>query len=246
MASPVLPLRVFGHYLPADLTEAVARDTRVPLLGENWFVAGVVWGVTIAVLTFVLFGSVFFAGAPQSDPAAARVVLIVSVLVGLISGFAGLGVHRRLRSNQQHTPRNLSPELHRAVALHRLMAAGLLLLLGLSGLWHAWLFAPLTRALGVLAFGSALGLGFLALPAALALFTGQSRGFTHAARMLDRALLLGIGLVAALIAVPPVANAQPGAVFLGLTQALSLLALPWVAAMMAAARIHSLYATYGR
>jgi hypothetical protein len=64
--------------------------------------------------------------------------------------------------------------------------------------------------------------------------------------MLDRALLLGIGLVAALIAVPPVANAQPGAVFLGLTQALSLLALPWVAAMMAAARIHSLYATYGR
>lgn len=246
MTSPVTPLRIFGHALPADLTNAVARNTHVPLLGEGWFVAGVVWGGTVAALTFVLFGSAFFTGAPHSDPAAARMVLGAALLLGLISGLAGLGVYRTYRRSQQRTPAGPSPDLHRAVALHRRMVAGLLLLLGLSGLWHAWLFAPLTRALGVLAFGLALGLGFLALPSALALFTGQSKAFTRAARRIDRMLWLGIGLVAALIAVPPIATAQSGAFFLGLTQALSLLALPWVAAMLAAGRIHSLHAQVGR
>ena len=46
-------------------------------------------------------------------------------------------------------------------------AAALLLLLGLSGLWHAWLFGPLTRVLGLVTFSLALGLGFRSLPALL-------------------------------------------------------------------------------
>lgn len=125
------------------------------------------------------------------------------------------------------------------------MTAGLLWLLGLSGLWHAWLFAPLTRVLGVVTFSLALGLGFIALPRMLALLGGQSTAFTRAVRRLDRALVLGIGLVAALIVVPPIANAESGAFFLALTQVLGLLTLPWVATMLAAARIHSLHATVG-
>lgn len=231
--------RVFGHSLPADLTEAVARNTHVPLLGEGWFVAVFVWGGSVAAVTFVFFGSVFFSGMPHANPAAVGMALTASLLVGLISGLAGLVVDRRLRRSRQPAPGGSPAALHRAVALHRRLAAGLLMLLGLAGLWHAWLFSPVSRALGSLAFVMALSLGFVALPSLLALLTGQSQRFGRAARTLDRLLLLGIGLVGALIAVPPVARAEPGAFFLLLTQALGLLALPWVASLLAAARIHS-------
>ncbi len=42
-----------------------------------------------------------------------------------------------------------------------------------------------------------------------------------------------------LTAAPPIARAEPGAFFLLLSQVLGLIALPWVAPMLAAARIHS-------
>ncbi len=235
--------RVFGHSLPADLTEAVARNTHVPLLGEGWFVAVFVWGGSVAAVTFVFFGSVFFSGMPHANPAAVGMALMASLLVGLLSGLAGLVVDRRLRRSRM--PGGPASELHRAVALQRRLAAGLLMLLGLAGLWHAWLFSPATRILGSLSFAMALSLGFVALPSLLALTTGQSRRFGRAARTLDRLLLLGIGLVGALIAVPPVARAEPGAFFLLLTQALGLLVLPWVASLLAAARIHSRIAGRG-
>jgi hypothetical protein len=231
--------RIFGHSLPADLTDAVGRNTHVPLLGEGWFVAVFVWGGSVAAITFVLFGSVFFAGMPHADPAAVGRALTASLFVGLISGLAGLVVDRRLRRSRQPAPAGSPAELHRAVALHRRLAAGLLALLGLAGLWHAWLFSPATAALGSLAFVMALSLGFVALPSLLALLTGQPQRFGRAARALDRLLLLGIGLTGLLIAVPPVARAEPGAFFLLLTQALGLLVLPWVAPLLAAARIHS-------
>ena len=229
--------RIFGHALPADLIAAVARNTHVPLLGEGWFVAVFVWGGAVAAFMFVFFGSVFFSGMPHSDPTAVRVVLVASLLVGLISGLAGLVVYRRLRHSR--TPGGTEADLHRAVALHRRLVAGLLLLLGLAGLWHAWLFSPTTRALGSLAFIMALALGFVALPSLLALASGQSRRFGRVARVPDRLLLLGIGLTGLLVAAPPVARAEPGAFFLLLSQVMGLIALPWVGSMLAAARIHS-------
>lgn len=233
---------VFGHRLPQSLTKAVVADVHIPLLSEGWFVAGVVWGGSVAAVSFVLFGSVFFAGMPQASPAATRVVLAASLAIGLASGLAGLHVNRTYHRSRLHTPLGPSPDLHRAVALHRRLAAGLLALLGLAGLWHAWLFSPATRALGALAFAMAVSLGFVALPAALALLTGQSRRLGRAARTLDRVLLLGIGLTGVLIVAPPVARAEPGAFFLLLTQALGLLALPWVAPLLAVAQVHSRHA----
>lgn len=237
--SPPSSQRIFGHSLPADLVDAVVRNTHVPLLGEGWFVAGVVWGGSLAAVTFVLFGSVFFPDMPHSDPAAVGTVLRVSLFIGLVGGLAGLVVLRRLRRGQEQTPRGPSPELYRAVALHRRLAAGLMILLGLSGLWHAWLFSPMTRVLGSLVFVMALSLGFVALPAALALIVGRSQRVARTARVLDRILLLAIGLTGVLITAPPVARAEPGAFFLLLTQVLGLLALPWVAPLLAVARIHS-------
>lgn len=232
------PFRIFGHSLPASLVDAVGRNTHVPLLEEGWFVASVVWGGAMAALTFLLFGTVFLPGAAHSDPTAARAVLSVALLVGVASGLAGLAVWRWLRGP--------TPQRRRAVVWHRRMVAALLLLLGLSGLWHAWLFAPLTGLLGLLIFAAALGLGFLILPAQLARLSGQSTKFQRVARRLDRVLLLGIALLGILVVLPPVVNAQPGVFFLVLTQALSLLALPWVAAMLAEARIHARFAAAGR
>ncbi|HRN67706.1 MAG TPA: hypothetical protein PK205_11480 [Promineifilum sp.] len=229
--------RIFGHSLPADLTEAVGRNTHVPLLGEGWFVAVFVWGGAVAAFTFVFFGSVFFSGMPHANPAAARLTLWLSLFIGLIGGVAGLVVYRRLR--RYRSPGGTEADLHRAVALHRRLVAGLLLLLGLAGLWHAWLFSPVTRILGSLSFIMALALGFVALPSLLALAAGQSRRFGRAAQTLDRLLLLGIGLTGLLVAAPPIARAEPGAFFLLLTQVLGLIALPWVGSMLAAARIHS-------
>lgn len=229
--------RVFGHSLPVDLTEAVAHNTTVPLLGEGRFVAGVVWGGSLAAVIFVFFGSVFFSGMPHANPAAARLTLWLSLFIGLIGGVAGLVVYRRL--HRYRSPGGTEADLHRAVALHRRLVAGLLLLLGLAGLWHAWLFSPLTRILGVLAFVMALALGFVALSSLLAFTTGQSRHSVRAARTLERLLLLGIGLTGLLVAAPPIARAEPGAFFLLLSQVLGLIALPWVAPMLAAARIHS-------
>lgn len=229
--------RVFGHALPADLTEAVARQTTVPLLGEGRFVAGVVWGGSLAAVIFVFFGSVFFSGMPHANPAAARLTLWLSLFIGLIGGVAGLVVYRRLR--RYRSPGGTEADLHRAVALHRRLVAGLLALLGLAGLWHAWLFSPLTLLLGSLSFIMALGLGFVALPSMLAYTTGQSQRHARAARALERLLLLGIGLTGLLVAAPPIARAEPGAFFLLLSQVLGLIALPWVGSMLAAARIHS-------
>ena len=231
------PQRIFGHSLPADLTEVVGRNTHVPLLGEGWFVAGVVWGGAVAAFTFVFFGSVFFSGMPHANPAAARLTLWLSLLIGLIGGVAGLVVYRRLR--RYRSPGGTEADLHRAVALHRRLVAGLLLLLGLAGLWHAWLFSPVTLILGSLSFIMALALGFVALPSLLALAAGQSRRFGRAAQTLDRLLLLAIGLTGLLTAAPPIARAEPGAFFLLLSQVLGLIALPWVGSMLAAARIHS-------
>ncbi len=241
-ASSALSLRIFGHSLPAELVEAVARDTRAPLLDEGWFVAVVVWGGSVAVVAFVLFGSVFFSGMPHSNPAAVGAVLMAALLLGAVAGVGGLLVHRQLRRSRQQAPAAALASRHRAVAVQRLLVAGLLLLFGAAGLWHAWFFAPLTGVLGLLTFGLTLGLGFSALPTMLALLAGQSRRVTHAARTLDRLLLLGIGLLSALVILPPIANAQPGVFFLVLTQILSLLGLPWVAAMLATARIHRAHA----
>ena len=234
--------RIFGHSLPADLTEAVARNTHVPLLGEGWFVAGVVWGGSLAAVIFVFFGSVFFSGMAHANPAAARLTLWLSLFIGLIGGLAGLVVYRRLR--RYRSPGGTEADLHRAVALHRRLVAGLLTLLGLAGLWHAWLwhawlFSPLTLLLGSLSFIMALGLGFVALPSMLALIVGRSPRHARAARALERILMLGIGLTGLLVAAPPIARAEPGAFYLLLSQVLGLITLPWVAPMLAAARIHS-------
>ena len=222
--------RVFGHTLPAGLVAAVLRKTHAPLLNEGWFVAGVVVGGMMAVATFVLYGAPFFPDMPHSNPAAVRAVLVASLLVGLAAGLAGLAGRRQLRGP--------SPDVHRAAMWQRLMAAALLFLLGASGLWHAWLFSPWTRVLGVAAFGAALGLGFLLLPATLAFSSGYTRRLARAGRVLDRVFLLGVGLLGALTALPPIARAEPGAFFLALTQLLGLLTLPWVATMLAEARIH--------
>lgn len=242
IASSAPSLRIFGHNLPAELVAAVARDTHAPLLDEGWFVAGVVWGGAAAAVTFVLFGSVFFAGMPHSNPTAVRAVLTVALLLGAVAGLGGLRGHGWLRRSRQEAPEEALALRHRAVAMQRRLVAGLLLLFGAAGLWHAWFFAPLTCLLGLLTFGLTLCLGFSALPTMLALLAGQSRRATRAARTLDRLLLLGIGLLSALILLPPIANAQPGVFFLILAQVLSLLGLPWVAAMLASARIHRSYA----
>ena len=227
--------RIFGHNLPADLIDAILQVTHIPLLSEGWFVAGIVWGFSVTAVTFVFFGSVFFSGMAHANPAAVRTTLNISILIGLIYGVAGLAVNRLYNLSRKKSPRGPSPELHRAVAWHRLISADLLLLLGLAGLWHAWLFSPLTRALGVLTFTLAVALGIIALPAALMLITGK---FKRVLRILDRILLLGIGLTSALISIPAVVRAEPGAFFLLISQVLVLLALPWVAPMLAVARIH--------
>jgi hypothetical protein len=198
------------------------------------------------VLCFVLFGSVFLPGARHASPIAVRLVLAGSLLVGLASGLAGLIVFLKHRRGMQQGPHVRSPELHRAVALHRILVAALLLLFGLAAIWQATMLSAWTAGLSILAFVLELALGLVALPRMLALLAGQSRTFTATARSLDRILLLSIGLVSVVVALPAVTRSQPGAFFLVLTQALSLLTLPWVAAMLAAARLHSLHATHGR
>lgn len=228
------PLRLFGHTLPAELIDAVAGSMQAPMLGEGWFVAGVVSGGVVAVLTYVLFGSVFFSGMAHSNPAAARAVLGGALLLGACYGLGGLVGSRWLRGP--------NPQPHRAVAVQRWLAAALLLLLGLSGLWHAWLFGPLTRVLGLVTFSLALGLGFRSLPALLAFAVGHKERQARAARSLYKLFLLATGLLSALVALPPIVGAEPGAFFLALTQLLGLLTLPWVAPMLAAARIHWLFA----
>ncbi|QLQ06639.1 MAG: hypothetical protein HZY76_11715 [Anaerolineae bacterium] len=175
-------LRIFGHTLPADLVAAVADDMQTPLLNEGWFVASVVWGGAAAALTFVLFGAPFFAGMPHSDPAAVRTVLWIALLVGAAAGLGGLAVHRQLRRSQGQAPAAALATRHRAVAGQRLLVAGLLLLFGAAGLWHAWFFAPSTRVLGLLTFVLALGLGLRALPALLAFAAGQNRRLTRRPR----------------------------------------------------------------
>ena len=126
--------RIFGHNLPADLIDAILRITHIPLLSEGWFVAGIVWGFSVAAVTFVFFVSVFFSGMAHANPAAVRTTLNISILIGLIYGVAGLAVNRLYNLSRKKSPRGPSPELHRAVAWHRLISADLLLLLGLAAL----------------------------------------------------------------------------------------------------------------
>lgn len=230
--------RIFGHSLPDGLVKAIASDVHIPLLSESWFVASIVWGGTVAVLCFVLFGSAFLPGVRHANPDAVRAVLAASLLAGLASGLAGLAVFLKQRRGVQQDPRGRSPELHRAVALHRVLVAGLLLLFGLAAIWQAAMLSAWIAGLSILAFLLELALGFVALPRMLALLGGQSKTFNRTARTLDRILLLSIGLVSIVVALPAVARSQPGAFFLVLTQALSLLAVPWVAPMLAWARIH--------
>lgn len=238
MAETSRGMHIWGHSLPDDLIEAIASDMHIPLLSESWFVASIVWGGSVAVLCFVLFASPFLPGARHANPDAVRLVLAGSLLAGLASGLAGLVVFLKHRRGVQQGRHARSPDLQRAVALHKILVAGLLLLLGLAAVWQATMFSAWAAVLSILAFVLELTLGFVALPRLLALLGGQSRTFTATVRSLDRILLLGIGLVSVVIALPAVARSQPGAFFLVLTQVLSLLAAPWVAPMLASARIN--------
>lgn len=224
--------------IPADLKRAVAKDAFVPLLSEGWFAAGVITALALGIVTFVFFGVVFFWGQPHAAPTLVRAVLVVASLIGTAGGLAGLRIHAWYQAAMRATGAQRRRLLHLAVAGHRLLVAALFLIFGLSALWVAWFVSPLAGVVAVVVFALELVAGTLNVPNFLSLLCGRSVRFTQAARRLDRGLRVAIGLLALLVALPPLLNARPGAVFLVLTQLLSALALLWVPTMLAVARIH--------
>lgn len=224
--------------IPADLKRAVAKDAFVPLLSEGWFAAGVITALALGIVTFVFFGVVFFWGQPHAAPTLVRAVLVVAGLIGTAGGLAGLRIHAWYQAAMRATGAQRRRLLHLAVAGHRLLVAALFLIFGLSALWVAWFVSPLAGVVAVVVFALELVAGTLNVPNFLSLLCGRSVRFTQAARRLDRGLRVAIGLLALLVALPPLLNARPGAVFLVLTQLLSALALLWVPTMLAVARIH--------
>lgn len=224
--------------IPADLKRAVAKDAFVPLLSEGWFAAGVVTALALGIVTFVFFGVVFFPGQPHAAPTLVRAVLVVASLIGTAGGLAGLRIHAWYQAAMRATGAQRRRLLHLAVAGHRLLVAALFLIFGLSALWVAWFVSPLAGVVAVVVFALELVAGTINVPNFLSLLCGRSVRFTQAARRLDRGLRVAIGLLALLVALPPLLNARPGAVFLVLTQLLSALALLWVPTMLAVARIH--------
>lgn len=224
--------------IPADLKRAVAKDAFVPLLSEGWFAAGVVTALALGIVTFVFFGVVFFPGQPHAAPTLVRAVLVVASLIGTAGGLAGLRIHAWYQAAMRATGAQRRRLLHLAVAGHRLLVAALFLIFGLSALWVAWFVSPLAGVVAVVVFALELVAGTINVPNFLSLLCGRSVRFTQAARRLDRGLRVAIGLLALLVALPPLLNARPGAVFLVLTQLLSALALLWLPTMLAVARIH--------
>lgn len=224
--------------IPADLKRAVAKDAFVPLLSEGWFAAGVITALALGIVTFVFFGVVFFWGQPHAAPTLVRAVLVVASLIGTAGGLAGLRIHAWYQAAMRATGAQRRRLLHLAVAGHRLLVAALFLIFGLSALWVAWFVSPLAGVVAVVVFALELVAGTLNVPNFLSLLCGRSVRFTQAARRLDRGLRVAIGLLALLVALPPLLNARPGAVFLVLTQLLSALALLWLPTMLAVARIH--------
>lgn len=224
--------------IPADLKRAVAKDAFVPLLSEGWFAAGVITALALGIVTFVFFGVVFFPGQPHAAPTLVRAVLVVASLIGTAGGLAGLRIHAWYQAAMRATGAQRRRLLHLAVAGHRLLVAALFLIFGLSALWVAWFVSPLAGVVAVVVFALELVAGTINVPNFLSLLCGRSVRFTQAARRLDRGLRVAIGLLALLVALPPLLNARPGAVFLVLTQLLSALALLWVPTMLAVARIH--------
>lgn len=224
--------------IPADLKRAVAKDAFVPLLSEGWFAAGVITALALGIVTFVFFGVVFFWGQPHAAPTLVRAVLVVAGLIGTAGGLAGLRIHAWYQAAMRATGAQRRRLLHLAVAGHRLLVAALFLIFGLSALWVAWFVSPLAGVVAVVVFALELVAGTINVPNFLSLLCGRSVRFTQAARRLDRGLRVAIGLLALLVALPPLLNARPGAVFLVLTQLLSALALLWVPTMLAVARIH--------
>lgn len=224
--------------IPADLKRAVAKDAFVPLLSEGWFAAGVITALALGIVTFVFFGVVFFWGQPHAAPTLVRAVLVVAGLIGTAGGLAGLRIHAWYQAAMRATGAQRRRLLHLAVAGHRLLVAALFLIFGLSALWVAWFVSPLAGVVAVVVFALELVAGTLNVPNFLSLLCGRSVRFTQAARRLDRGLRVAIGLLALLVALPPLLNARPGAVFLVLTQLLSALALLWLPTMLAVARIH--------
>ncbi|MER2598934.1 MAG: hypothetical protein ABTQ73_05400 [Caldilineales bacterium] len=224
--------------IPADLKRAVAKDAFVPLLSEGWFAAGVITALALGIVTFVFFGVVFFPGQPHAAPTLVRAVLVVASLIGTAGGLAGLRIHAWYQAAMRATGAQRRRLLHLAVAGHRLLVAALFLIFGLSALWVAWFVSPLAGVVAVVVFALELVAGTINVPNFLSLLCGRSVRFTQAARRLDRGLRVAIGLLALLVALPPLLNARPGAVFLVLTQLLSALALLWLPTMLAVARIH--------
>ena len=224
--------------IPADLKRAVAKDAFVPLLSEGWFAAGVITALALGIVTFVFFGVVFFPGQPHAAPTLVRAVLVVAGLIGTAGGLAGLRIHAWYQAAMRATGAQRRRLLHLAVAGHRLLVAALFLIFGLSALWVAWFVSPLAGVVAVVVFALELVAGTINVPNFLSLLCGRSVRFTQAARRLDRGLRVAIGLLALLVALPPLLNARPGAVFLVLTQLLSALALLWLPTMLAVARIH--------
>lgn len=224
--------------IPADLKRAVAKDAFVPLLSEGWFAAGVITALALGIVTFVFFGVVFFPGQPHAAPTLVRAVLVAAGLIGTAGGLAGLRIHAWYQAAMRATGAQRRRLLHLAVAGHRQMVAALFLIFGLSALWVAWFVSPLAGVLAVVVFALELVAGTINVPNFLSLLCGRSVRFTQAARRLDRGLRVAIGLLALLVALPPLLNARPGAVFLVLTQLLSALALVWLPTMLAVARIH--------
>ena len=226
--------------ISASLKRAVANAAPfVPLLGEGWIVAGLVFALVVGVVVFVFFGVVFFPGQPHADPGKVNAVLKIAALSALAAGLAGLRVHVWYRAAKRATADDERRRLfHLAVAGHRLAVAGLFLIFGLSALWIAWFVSPLAGVLAVTAFILALAVGVINAPNFLGLLVGRSARFTRTAGRLDRILRVALGFVVLLGVLRPLANLNTNAVFLVLTQILSALSLSWLPTMVAAARIN--------
>ena len=237
--------RILGFVLSDDLIRSVLADISMPLLTEGRLIATLVFGGAVAAVVFVLFGSVHFPGAQRPSAAGVQAALAVALLLGLVYGIGGLWMHR----NWRRTRLLPKPEkdaaagaLHRFVALHRLLVAMLLLILGLTAIWQT---AHVTIVLGMVtlvAWGAELAFGALKLPGMLALTSGRPTRWGQAIKVLDRILLIGIGFLGLMAILPPIVNAAPGRFFVVLSQILSMLVTPWVIPMLVVARIHANYA----
>ena len=228
-----------NHAPEKSVEHAIAEDVSLPLWSEGWFVAGIVFGVSLGAVFYVLIGSVYFSGSSQPNPTNTFTVFVIALLLAAALCGIGLLCHARYAAAMHNSnPAERRANLHGLVATQRLIVVCLLLFFGAAAIWQA--FAQAT-GLGVLSLALVVGqliIGQRLLPRFLNVLAGRAARTNAALRGVDVLAAFGIGALGVVAGAPVVMNAMPGSFFLLITQVLSALAIPWVPVMLTVAGIH--------